>query len=175
MLIIWVMRMINVLKIVNTHGTRGEVKALHYTDGEEFFSEVSRFYTKDCGRIFELENWRFHKGAVLLKFRGVEDMSSAELLRGLELYAKEEDLPALPEGRYYYFQLVGLDAVLENGELAGKITDVIESADRELLELTRPNGKKCLIPKCDAFVGRVDLAAGQVHITPIEGLIDDEI
>ncbi len=167
--------MINVLKIVNTHGTRGEVKALHYTDGEEFFRAVTALYTGDGKRAFEIEDWRFHKGAVLLKLKGVDGMNAAEALRGLELYAKEEDLPALPEGRYYYFQLVGLKAVLENGDAVGEVTDVVESAGRELLEITRPGGGKCLIPKCDAFVSKVDISAGTVLITPIEGLIDDEI
>lgn len=167
--------MINVLKIVNTHGTRGEVKALHYTDGEEFFEAVDRVYTGDGGRVFEIEDWRFHKGAVLLKLRGVDDMNAAETLRGLELYAREEDLPPLPEGRYYYFQLTGLSAVTENGEVIGEVAGVVESAGRELLEIVRPGGKKCLIPKCDAFVGKVDIPAGRVTITPIEGLIDDEI
>lgn len=167
--------MINVLKIVNTHGTRGEVKALHYTDGEEFFQAVKTLYTKDGGRAYDIADWRFHKGAVLLKLKGVDDMNAAELLRGTELYAREEDLPPLPEGRYYYFQLIGLDAVLKDGQTVGRVTDIVESAGRELLELTRPGGKKCLIPKCDAFVGPVDLEKGQVLITPIEGLIDDEI
>ncbi len=167
--------MIYVLKIVNTHGVKGEVKALHYTDGEEFFENVDTLYSKDGKKAYVIQNWRFHKGAVLLKLEGVDDMDAAELLRGVELYAREEDLPELPDGRYYYFQLIGLNAVLENGEVVGRVADVVESAGRELLEIALPGGKKCLIPKCDAFVGPVDLEKKQVLITPIEGLIDDEI
>ena len=167
--------MIHVLKIVNTHGVRGDVKALHYTDGEEFFESVSTLYSKDGSRKFEIEDWRFHKGSVLLKLKGVEDMNAAELLRNVDLYVREEDLPELPEGRYYYFQLVGLNAVLPDGSTLGKVSDVIESAGREILEITKPGGKKCLIPKCDAFVKDISLEKGEILITPIEGLIDDEI
>ena len=36
--------MIYVMQIVNTHGVRGEVKALHYTDGEDFFKKVKTVY-----------------------------------------------------------------------------------------------------------------------------------
>lgn len=167
--------MIHVLKIVNTHGVRGDVKAVHYTDGEDFFESVSTLYTKDGSRRFEIEDWRFHKGSVLLSLKGIEDMNAAELLRGLDLYVREEDLPELPEGRYYYFQLVGLEAVLSDGNSIGKVTDVIESAGREILEVTKADGKKCLIPKCDAFVKEISLDRGEILITPIEGLIDDEI
>ena len=167
--------MIHVLKIVNTHGVRGEVKALHYTDGEDFFECVSTLYNKDGSREFEIEDWRFHKGSVLLKLKGVDDMNAAELLRHTDLYAREDDLPELPEGRYYYFQLVGLKAILPDGSVLGEVSDIIESTGRELLEVKKADGKKCLIPKCDAFVKEISLERGEVIITPIEGLIDDEI
>lgn len=165
--------MILVLKIVNTHGTRGEVKALHYTDGESFFASVDKLYSADGSRAYTIDGWKFHKGAVLLKLRGIEDMNAAEAIKGLELYAKEEDLPPLPKGRYYYFQLCGLRAVLPDSSTLGTVTDVNDGAGGELLEITRPDGRKCLVPKCDAFVKEISLADGEIHITPIEGLIEE--
>ncbi len=167
--------MINVLKIVNTHGVRGIVKAVHYTDGESFFEAVDTLYTKDKSRSFIIEGWQFHKGSVLLKLKGVDDMNSAQLLKEVELYAEEKDLPPLPEGRYYYFQLTGLKALLPDGSVLGKVSSVSDGPGGELLEITRDNGKKCLIPKCDAFVKDISLENGTVLITPIQGLIDDEI
>ncbi|MGN1097535.1 MAG: ribosome maturation factor RimM [Clostridia bacterium] len=167
--------MINVLTIVNTHGVRGDVKAVHYTDGESFFKSVKTLYTKDGSRSFTIDGWRFHKGSVLLKLRGIDDMNAAESLKGLELYAREEDLPPLPDGKYYYFQLSGLNALLPDGTVFGKVSDVTDGPGGELLEITKTNGKKCLIPKCDAFVKEISLEKGEISITPIEGLIDDEI
>ncbi len=167
--------MINVVKIVNTHGVRGDVKAVHYTDGESFFEAVDTLYTSDGSRSFVIDAWRFHKVSVLLKFRGVDDMNAAEMLKGTELYAREEDLPRLPQGKYYYFQLEGLKAVLPDGSELGKVSAVNDGPGGELLEITRPGGKKCLIPKCDAFVKEISLEKGEIYITPIEGLIDDEI
>ncbi len=167
--------MIYVLKIVNTHGVRGEVKALHFTDGESFFEAVDTLYTKDGKGRFTIEGWRFHKGSVLLSFKEVKDMNAAEALKGTELYAREEDLPPLPDGHYYYFQLVGLEAVLPDGEPIGKVISVSEGPGGELLEIKRPGGKTCLIPKCDAFVKDISIENGRLTVTPIEGLIDDEI
>lgn len=167
--------MINVLKIVNTHGVRGVVKALHYTDGESFFEAVDTLYTKDRSRSFVIEGWQFHKGSVLLKLKGVDDMDSAERLRGTELYAREDDLPKLPGGRFYYFQLTGLRAMLPDGSCIGKVSSVNDGPGGELLEITKENGKKYLVPKCDAFVKEISLENGTILITPIEGLIDDEI
>ena len=54
--------MIYVMQIVNTHGIRGEVKALHYTDGETFFKKVKTVY-KENGEAVKILSWKFHKGS----------------------------------------------------------------------------------------------------------------
>lgn len=162
--------MIYVMEIVNTHGIRGEVKALHYTDGESFFKKVKTVYKED-GTPVRLLSWRFQKGSVLLKLEGVDDVNSAEKLRFTKLYAREEDLPSLPEGEFYFFELIGLTGILPNGEELGTVTNVIENNAANLLEFTKKDGEKVLIPKIPVFVKEVDLADGKIHITPIEGLI----
>ncbi len=164
--------MLNVLKIVNTHGVRGEVKALHYTDGEAFFKKVKNVYTKSGEKLI-IKGWRFQKGAVLLRFDGVDTMEKAEAMKFTELYAKEEDLPKLPDGQHYFFELIGLTGVLEDGTPFGKVTDVIESPASSLLEFTKENGKKVLVPNIPVFVKSVK--DGKIEINAIEGLIDDEI
>lgn len=166
--------MIFVLKIVNTHGVRGEVKALHYTDGEVFFKKVKTLYMKD-GSKMKILSWRFQKGAVLLKLEGIETVEAAERLRNTELYAKKEDLPKLGEGEYYFFELIGLEAILPDESTLGKVTDVIENNASNLLEITKASGKKVLVPNIAAFVSKTDVKEGKIYITPIKGLVDDEI
>ena len=162
--------MIYVMQIVNTHGIRGEVKALHFTDGEVFFKKVKTVYKKDNTPV-KILSYRFQKGAVLLKLEGVDDVETAEKLKFTELYAKEEDLPRLPKGEYYFFELIGLTAVLTDGEEIGKVTDVIENNASNLLEITKTNGEKVLVPNIPVFVGDVKLKEEKIYITPIEGLI----
>lgn len=162
--------MIYVMQIVNTHGIRGEVKALHFTDGESFFKKVKTVYKED-GTPVKLLSWRFQKGSVLLKLQGVDDVNIAEKMKFTKLYAKKEDLPRLPEGEYYFFQLIGLTGVLPDGEEFGKVTNVIENNAANLLEITKTDGEKVLIPKIPVFIKEIDLDGGKIHITPIEGLI----
>lgn len=162
--------MIYVMQIVNTHGVRGEVKALHYTDGEEFFKKVKTVYKED-GTPVKIKTWRFQKGAVLLNLDGVNTMEIAEKMKFTKLYAKEEDLPKLPDGEYYFFQLIGLKALLENGEELGTVTDIIENNSSNLLEIKKTDGEKVLIPNIPVFVSEVNLGEGKIVITPIEGLI----
>ena len=162
--------MIYVMQIVNTHGIRGEVKALHYTDGETFFKKVKTVYKEDNTPV-KILSWRFQKGAVLLKLDGVEDVDTAEKLKFTKLFAKEQDLPKLAEGEYYFFQLKGLTVVLPDESELGKVTDVIENNASNLLEITKTDGEKVLVPNIPVFVSSVDLKNEKIHITPIEGLI----
>lgn len=158
------------MQIVNTHGIRGEVKALHFTDGEIFFKKVKTVYKKDNTPVKILSH-RFQKGAVLLKLEGVDDVDTAEKLKLTELYAKEDDLPKLPKGEFYFFELIGLTSVLPDGEEFGKVTNVIENNASNLLEITKLDGKKVLIPNIPVFVSEVNIKEGKIFITPIEGLI----
>ena len=162
--------MIYVMQIVNTHGIRGEVKALHFTDGEVFFKKVKTVYKKDNTPVKILSH-RFQKGAVLLKLEGVDDVETAEKLKFTELFAKEEDLPRLPKGEYYFFQLTGLTAILPDGEELGEVTNVIENNASNLLEIKKKDGEKVLVPNIPVFVDKVDLDDGKIYITPIEGLV----
>ncbi len=162
--------MIYVMQIVNTHGVRGEVKALHYTDGETFFKKVKTVYKEDNTPV-RILSWKFHKGSVILKLDGIDELNDAEKLRFTKLYAKEEDLPKLPKGEYYFFELIGLTAILPEGEELGKVTNVIENNASNLLEITKNEGEKVLIPNIPVFVEKVDIKGGTIHITPIEGLI----
>lgn len=162
--------MIYVMQIVNTHGVRGEVKALHYTDGEAFFKKVKTVYKED-GTVIKILSWRFQKGAVLLTLEGVDTMELAEKMRFSKLYAKEEDLPKLPKGEYYFFELIGLKAMLPDGSELGEVTDVIENNASNLLEIKKTDGEKVLIPNIPVFVGEVNTDEGTILIKPIEGLI----
>ena len=162
--------MIYVMQIVNTHGVRGEVKALHYTDGETFFKKVKTVYKED-GTPIKILSWRFQKGSVLMTLEGVDTMELAEKMRFTKLYAKKEDLPKLPKGEYYFFELIGLKAILPDGEELGEVTDVIENNASNLLEIKKKDGEKVLIPNIPVFVREVDTENGNIYITPIEGLI----
>ena len=162
--------MIYVMQIVNTHGVRGEVKVLHYTDGEDFFKKVKTVYKED-GTPVKINSWRFQKGAVLLNLDGINTMELAEKMKFTKLYAKEEDLPKLPDGEFYFFELIGLTAYLPDGNVLGKVTDVIENNAANLLQISKENGEKVLIPNLPVFVSEVNVKEEKILITPIEGLI----
>ena len=160
-----------VLTIVNTHGLRGDVRALYYADSPDFFDSVE-YVTTDKGEKLYFENVRVQKGALLVKFRGVDTPEAAEALRGRECYVEKNQLSELSEGEYYIVDLIGCD-VTDGERVIGTVKDVYRAGAGEMMEVGLPTGKTALIPFVDAFVKEVDLEKRTVSVQLIEGLIDE--
>ena len=158
-------------KIVNTHGLRGEVKALYYTDSLDFFAKVKTIYPAG-GQALPLSGYRPSRGAVLLRFRGVDTVEAAEALVGKEISVKREELPPLPEGRYYIADILGMTVVTDAGRVLGKVVDVFKTGANDVY--TVRGEKEYLIPVIDEVVRATDLTARQITIKPLKGLLDDE-
>lgn len=86
--------------------------------------------------------------------------------RGTLLSVPRSELPVLPEGEYYVFELVGLDVVEEGGRPVGRVRDVLDGVANDNLELE--DGR--LLPLVDACVLDVDLPGRRIVIA--RGFVD---
>lgn len=96
-----------------------------------------------------------HHRFLVLFFEGVTDMNGAEAYRNMEAYVYEDELWDLPEGKYYAFQLAGL-------EVFDSATDRIVGTVRELRSgaqdhLVIKGEREFLIPYVPEVVSKVDL------------------
>ena len=74
-------------------------------------------------REFELEDFWPHKGRIVLKFRGVDSISDAEVLAGWEIQIPRQERTPLEPGAAYVSDLVGCQVVADGQEL-GPVTAV---------------------------------------------------
>jgi len=158
-------------KIVNTHGLRGEVKALYYTDGPDFFENVKKLYLS-TGKEYRLVSWRVSKGAVLLRLDTVDSVEKAEALAGKEISVSRSDLPPLPEGRYYIADILGMTVVTDEGRDLGRVVDVFKTGANDVYSVR--GDKEYLIPVIDEVVLSTSLEEKRITIKPLKGLLDDE-
>ena len=70
-------------QIVNTFGIKGIVKVKPFTDNIERFDELEKVYieNKKGKKEYEIEEVKYHKNMVLIKFKGIENPEDANLLR----------------------------------------------------------------------------------------------
>lgn len=156
-------------KIRSSHSIGGCVNAESLSDNPLRFQAGAAFCLSD-GRVLTLErDASLHKGHLLLKFKGIDDRNAADLLRGQTLFVPVDSVPALPEGSWYHFQLIGL-SVKEGDTVIGELTDVLSYTANDVYVVKRTDGKELLLPALKSVVKKVDLTAGIMEVSVPEGL-----
>ena len=162
---------INVGRIVNAHGIKGEVR-VQPRDGDPYFlTEFKTFYID--GKPVTPTSNHVHKSLVLMKFPGVDDMNAALTWKDKVLYIRREDAH-LPEGEYFDDELLGVEVYDEaTGALLGEIKQVETYLASKVY--TVKGEKEYLVPAVkDAFIRSVDLDRNRMEIHLWEGLATDE-
>ncbi len=164
-------------KVVGAQGLRGELRINPASDFPERFTTPGPRWLKAQGstpKKIELNSGRQlpGKNVFVVRFTGVDSRDAAKALVGQTLMVPADDRPELDEGEFHLLDLVGLEARLENPtEVIGTVSDLI-SGGNDLLEITRLDGRKLLIPFVDSIVPEVHLEEGWLLLTPPPGLLD---
>ena len=153
-------------EIVSTHGVRGEMKILPWTDGPDFLLTFDR--VRISGRDYTIEQCRIQKSCTLLKVKGVDDMDAAQALRGkiVEVYGEE-----VPEGIIFADGLIGMD-VIASDAVIGRITDVLDYPGNKVYVVE--GQYSYMIPAVREFILSTDLEANIMQVKLIEGMRTDE-
>ncbi|HVV80236.1 MAG TPA: ribosome maturation factor RimM [Pseudolabrys sp.] len=157
-----------VAKIGAAHGVRGEVKLWPFTQDPMAVADYGPLETKDGARRFEIETVRAAGNHLVARLKGVADRDAAQTLTNIELYVPRDRLPAIDEDHtYYHSDLVGLDAIGEDGAQIGTVHAVHDFGAGSVLEITPlGSGETLMLPFTEITVPKVDLAAKQVVIVP---------
>ena len=158
--------LIEVGQVLRPFGIRGEVKVRPAGEPEETLSGISEVYMDLRGRRrgpVAIERCRIQGRFNLVKFAGVDGPEQAELLRGATLFVPREALGPLPEGAFYFCDL--LDCTAENaaGKSLGTVTGYVPVGDYDLL-IVKDGERERLIPTQAAVLLEVDLAARRIRV-----------
>jgi 16S rRNA processing protein RimM len=157
------------------HGVRGEIVMEVLTEFPERVRVGKTVYIGDDRRPLRISSRRNHQSNLLLAFQERGTPESIEELRNQLVFVKAEDLPPLPEGDYYHHQLIGLRVLAEAGATLGVIIDLLETGSNDVLVIRSPNGPEILLPATDETILEVDLAAGQMRVHLLPGILPDEV
>ena len=163
------MSKIEVGKIVNTHGIRGDVKINPFMDDVEAFRKFKYLYIKD--NKVKVKGVKFVKNNPIVSLEGTDSVEQAELLRNTPVYIDEEMLPELSENEFYIKDIINLDVETKDGEYLGKITDVFKTGSNDVYEILKEDGKKFLIPAISEVVKEINIKDKKVTVEWLEGLL----
>lgn len=152
-------------RIVNTHGVAGEVKIEVWLDSPQFMKKCGRIFAE--GRELKIESAREHKGFLLAKLEGIDDVNAAMTLKGKQLTIDRADAK-LPKGEYFLQDIIGASVVNEDGVELGKLAEIMETPASRIYVVR--GEREHLIPAVPEFILKTDAENGVITVHLIEGM-----
>ena len=164
-----------VARIARPRGNKGEVAAENVIGGLECFAKGQKLDVVLADQThleLQVERAWEHKGRLILKFEGIATIGEAERLRLAEVKMAKADLPELPEGDYYLYDLVGCNMVDEaTGGVLGSVADVYEQTNGPLLfSVIDKERKELLVPFVAEICLDIDIGAKRILAQLPEGM-----
>ena len=161
-------------QIVNTFGVKGWLKVNPFTDDMTRFEKLKTVYVvknKNMTEI-EIEEVKYHKNMVLIKFKGIEDMNMAEKLKGCFLKIHRKDAIELPKDTYFIVDIIGSDVITDDGKNLGKVDDIYSTGSKDIYVVKDELGKQILLPSIPEVILDIDVEKQVVTVHLINGLVD---
>ena len=165
-------RLIIIGRILGVHGIKGELKVLPLTD------DPGRFYDLDEVTLihdktevdYKITNCRLHKSNVLLFLEGITNRNDAETLIGREVGIPKELAVSLAEDEFFIEDLLSLP-VYNDGQLLGKITDVMQAGGVDVYTITAGKKVYC-VPARKLYFTEINVKAGRIDESVPEEVLD---
>lgn len=163
-------------RLARPHGLRGEMSVEVLTDFPDRFVPGLALVAADARgegrRPLVVATVRPAGDRLLISFQGIDALSGAEELRGLDLCVPRGAEVPRPDGFVYHFDVEGCRAVDRAGNELGLVTALADVAGRSLLEIATPRGER-QVPFVEPIVVSVDVARKLVVLDPPAGLLDE--
>lgn len=153
-------------EIVTTHGVRGEMKLLPWTDGPDFLLDFKR--VRIDGRDYAIQDCKIQKTCNLIKLQGIDTMEAAQAMKGktVQIYRDEA-----PEGLIFADELKKMEVYCED-KMIGLITDVLDYPSNSVYVVK--GEREYMIPAVKAFILNTDMEANRMDVKLLEGMATDE-
>lgn len=159
-----------VARVLRAWGVRGEMKVELLISSPDDLARAERVYLGDERRPFGVQGTRLHRRSLMLKLAGIDTPEQVDALRGQVIRIGNVATAPLRPNQYYQHQILGLEVVTVDGEVLGKITEILETGANDVYVARGPRGE-VLLPARVEVIRQVDLEAGRMIVALLPGLI----
>ncbi len=165
-------RLIIIGRILGVHGIKGELKVQPLTDDPGRFYDLDEVILIDgkSEASYKIINCRLHKTNVLLVLDGITSRNDAEALTGREIGIPREQAVALAEDEFFIEDLLGLP-VYNDGQLLGKITDVMQAGGVDVYTITAEKKVYC-VPARKLYFTDINIKASRIDASIPQEILD---
>jgi 16S rRNA processing protein RimM len=166
--------LITIGKAVKPFGVKGEMKIESLTDFPERFQSLKSVYlVSPAGKeiTVTVQSVRYTGVVPYMLFKGYDTPEQAKTLNGWLLKVPEQEVMPLPEGRYYWYELIGMEVVSEEGETLGIIVDIFETGSNDIYVM-KQGKKEIYLPAIREVIKQVDRQTRRMVVRLMDGLMD---
>ncbi|MBM4295560.1 MAG: 16S rRNA processing protein RimM [Deltaproteobacteria bacterium] len=161
-------------RIAGVHSLKGALKIRFDADSATTDPELIQTLGEVvvAGQAYPVLKAERLKSQVLLQLQGIATREQAEALVGLEVKAERRRFPRLPEGEYYWFQVLGLQVVnAADGAVLGQLAEIIPTPAHDVYAV-RQGSREILLPAVEEVIAEINLEEGFIKVTPLPGLLE---
>lgn len=155
-------------KLRRPHGIQGEMLMDVLTDFPERLRRKKVVYVGEQHEPLTLSAIRPQDRAMLVMFEGLENFDAIGRLRNQMVYVKISELPKLPDGEYYYHELIDMRIVDDQGRELGVLSEILETGANDVYVITSPSGEEILLPVISGVVLNIDPEQREIRVHPPE-------
>ena len=162
-------------RVSGLHGIKGKLRIRYYNETRSDFLWYRKVYLEDRDghvQAYEIQEAKIQKKFISVRLKGCEGIADAEKLIGSSVLVKRKNLPPPEKGEYYWFEIIGMDVLTDDGRLLGRVKTILRTGSNDVY-LVQGSGREWLIPATEEVIVRVDRDKGQMVIHPIEGLLEE--
>jgi 16S rRNA processing protein RimM len=158
-------------KIVNTRGIKGELKIIPLTDEPARFSKLKHLniQLKDELVKKEIEYVKYYKNDIYVKLKEINDLDSAEKLKEHFILIERENAIKLPKGSYFICDLIGSE-VFENDVKIGELVNIMPTGSNDVYIVRNENKKDILVPALKSVVKNISVENKRIDVEMPKGL-----
>lgn len=162
-------------EVSKPHGLRGHVKIHSYASSPESFLPGRVVY---LSRGQEIQEWmitetKIQGQSVLIKLKDLDKRQQAEALVGFSVYLHERQLKVLPEGEYYWYQLIGSRVYTDQNRFLGVMEGVLPTAAHDIW-VVRNGVKEILLPAVEDVIISVSTMNKEIRVRDMDGLTESD-
>jgi 16S rRNA processing protein RimM len=183
------MKKILIGKIISVFGIKGEVKIISYAADPRKIEKYPLFDEKGNSIKIKISNKNktvigtnaSGEAILIAKIDGISDRTTAEKLRGAEIFADRKDFDGTSDDEFYYVDLINLDVLDMESKKIGRVANVFDHGAGGIIEIEfneadpKKNREKIEnFPFKNQIFPEVNLKAGFIRIDMPEIVKDGE-
>ncbi len=159
-------------EIVKTRGLRGCMKVLSFVDTADISAGLEFVYIQDNfeqKKLYNLRKIDISGRFLFVELDTINDVDLAKTFVGCKIVIPGNMFKELPEGEYYWRDIIGLNVYTEEGKLLGQIESVFPTGSNDVY-VCKGVEREILLPAIADVIKFIDIDQRVMKVKLMEGL-----